>query len=469
MAKKRFFLAEGRDKLKTWQRIAAKLNWESMDSLILDNKGPGVMAFNQRKFILIHKDHRMNFQKAIKNGSSLCKKIQRLNDSPVRDRISFLSRKYGPNTSMKDAIHRLSMDVYQELYGVPFVIEEKAPPPLTEEELFLQFLESLDSEEEEPPEEPPEESPEESPEEESSSEERKKETDEVNGESQTGDDSHGGDSSSGEVPDGKSGYKSLKKDSRDLERKRKNDIRSQDHRRKKKAKAGKPGKGTGEGGVEDLGAPPDPAIVQRARKALSGLTGSSSIEMGPRVDPKEFCERLLTKRPISQAKKEESGRPAILIIADVSGSCSKFARPATKVAKACGALGIQGADIVIVSCYNPFRVENIEINGERVWTLFSSQEKMDSVNDFMEFMKQKGITIEGVIGIGDDDEHDTYLEFCEKTNWVIQLDNYKCSYLKRPRLVKNSALPKNMHIFDGCRNEESMLYALERAVRRVGG
>ena len=97
-------------------------------------------------------------------------------------------------------------------------------------------------------------------------------------------------------------------------------------------------------------------LVRQARSALSRLVDGEN-QSGPRYDWTEFSKRLVTGRPVYPARKEEDGRPAVLILADVSGSCSAFSDVALMVAKAAAKSGVNGADVVIVAHSNGYPQE----------------------------------------------------------------------------------------------------------------
>ncbi len=67
-----------------------------------------------------------------------------------------------------------------------------------------------------------------------------------------------------------------------------------------------------------------PELLREARRRLAALVMDGEGEASPRRDYADFCVRLKTFRNPAPARKEESSRPAILILPDVSGSCAGF-------------------------------------------------------------------------------------------------------------------------------------------------
>jgi hypothetical protein len=180
-----------------------------------------------------------------------------------------------------------------------------------------------------------------------------------------------------------------------------------------------------------------PKLLKLCRQRLAALVGDSSQQHSPRRDYTEFCVRLKTYRNPQPARKEEEGRPVILLLADVSGSCASFSNESVKVAKAASKLGVQGTDILVVSHYNGTPHE-MEING-KVVDVRSIQPKAvkktadngcnwgNSSGWYETLMQRYSITV--CIALGDWDGSLEYAYIaqhpqCEKFIW---LDNAHCS------------------------------------------
>ena len=321
--------------------------------------------------------------------------------------------------------------------------------------------------------------------EEASGEERKKDTDEVDGSTQTGDETHGGDRSSGEVPDSQSqsgGDRSSGEvpDSQSQSGEPQADTRAEAQKalRKTRRAQQRHGNGRGRGGFAAFGTL-DRSLVRRARAALAALARAGASAVSARYDHTELVKRLVSHRPLLPARREETGRPVILVIADVSGSCASFAAPACDVAQACGALGVPGADVVTVRCYNVWEVQEVRVN-HRPMAFDAAQ--IATPGAFADWIARTvGGQIEVVIGLGDSDEYTTYESFANlpSVERMIWLDNYGSKRLentptRRQRIAANwrgegggafaPAANRKLTYMVGCGNAEAMVVGVEKAL-----
>jgi hypothetical protein len=220
-----------------------------------------------------------------------------------------------------------------------------------------------------------------------------------------------------------------------------------------------------------------PKLLKLCRQRLAALVGDSSQQNSPRRDYTEFCVRLKTYRNPQPARKEEEGRPVILLLADVSGSCASFSEESVKVAKAASKLGIQGADILVVSHYNGTPHE-MEINSEVVDVRSIKAKAVKKTADngcnwgnssgwYETLMQRYNITV--CIALGDWDGSLEYAYIaqhpqCEKFIW---LDNAHCSsrgtvqdrtkfaldhYAKNFTGIKIPVLRQKLIYRDGCKD-----------------
>lgn len=222
------------------------------------------------------------------------------------------------------------------------------------------------------------------------------------------------------------------------------------------------------------------SLVKRAGKAIGRLTDGGENETGPRYDWKEFSIRLKSYRPLSPARKEETGRPAILVLADVSGSCAGFSDRALLVAQAVGKLGLPGQDIIVVAHSNG-SPEEWAVNG-------GGPAPIDIPWDASIAWYEKSLqhfTLQAVIALGDWDAEWLYHSLAEKAHIkrFVWLDNWSCRTLPptvRPDLFKasrfgnpwrfgepwGSAAKNKTTYVVGCDTAEDFLTGLKLALKR---
>lgn len=177
----------------------------------------------------------------------------------------------------------------------------------------------------------------------------------------------------------------------------------------------------------------DPAIARQARRALARLLEGGETESGPRYDWQEFCERLVTFRPLAPARREEEGRPAILVLADVSGSCSSFSGESVIVARAVATLGMPGADVIVVSHSNGFP-EEWQVNGGKPREVGSiGWDDTETALDWYERTLRR-YRVEAVVALGDWDAEWLYrhLALQPAVRRFVWLDNWSCTVFGRP-------------------------------------
>jgi hypothetical protein len=104
-------------------------------------------------------------------------------------------------------------------------------------------------------------------------------------------------------------------------------------------------------------------LVREVRAALQRLVGDAVQDDGPRMDVPRSVTRLLACRSDWVVRREEQGRPALLVLVDVSGSCSRFCGDSVRIAAAVAADGLQGADVLVVVHSNGYP-EEAAINNE---------------------------------------------------------------------------------------------------------
>lgn len=171
----------------------------------------------------------------------------------------------------------------------------------------------------------------------------------------------------------------------------------------------------------------DAKLLKLCRQRLAALAGESSQDYSPRRDYAEFCVRLKTYRNPAPARREEQGRPVILIMADVSGSCASFSGQSVAVAKAASSLGVPGADVLVLSHSNGYPCE-LEHNGRtlRIDSIGSQSgyEHAHENESWYNALTEK-FQIQAVIALGDWDAADDYARLAQHptVERFIWLDN----------------------------------------------
>lgn len=125
---------------------------------------------------------------------------------------------------------------------------------------------------------------------------------------------------------------------------------------------------------------PDQKLVRRARRAFARMVHGGEGAPGPRWEGRKIATKTAAFLRAWDAgdRKPEDGRPAILVLPDVSGSMSAFAGEVVKLAVAVGRLGVPGSDVVVVVHSNGYP-EELVVNGrllEELDCYFSSFEEI---------------------------------------------------------------------------------------------
>lgn len=89
----------------------------------------------------------------------------------------------------------------------------------------------------------------------------------------------------------------------------------------------------------------DSKLAERLRSILDKYVGNFDLNAIPLWDGKKLVKRLLSNRTLQEARKEQEGRPSILFMNDISGSCQETSEDITLVANSACLLGTIDADI----------------------------------------------------------------------------------------------------------------------------
>ena len=183
----------------------------------------------------------------------------------------------------------------------------------------------------------------------------------------------------------------------------------------------------------------DPRVVARLRALLERLRLGGETEAGPRVDHRKFSAKVAGYlRPVTPADHRlEEGRPALLVLPDVSGSMSAVSRDVLAAALALARTGASGWDVVAVVHSNGFP-EWVIVNTrdpEEVRQEGDPQEQLQQALRLYERLLAR-FQVRAVIVCADWDGEWLYRKLAQNP-WVqrlIWLDPWSCSRM-RPRAV----------------------------------
>jgi len=214
---------------------------------------------------------------------------------------------------------------------------------------------------------------------------------------------------------------------------------------------------------------PPPDEVRRVRAAMAQLVAfGGQGETSPRWDTSELVKRLISRRPLWPARRDEEGRPSILVLPDVSGSCYAIARESLRLARAVALLGVPGAEVLIVSHVNG-KPHEIQVGTSAPIVEVSVSEEFAALTGFYQRLI-KTYMVEAVVAVGDSDAEDVYrwLSSHPAISRLVWLDNSFCRRLERPRSAPLTRWPaparqKTTRLV-GCKKER-FAEALELALR----
>jgi hypothetical protein len=215
---------------------------------------------------------------------------------------------------------------------------------------------------------------------------------------------------------------------------------------------------------------------------LVGNTGNTGGNVGPIpvYDSRRLVKRLLVKRPLPNALKEDviSGRPVTLILPDVSPPCAKQAQAACDIANAAGYAGVSGSDVLVlphsngcieehVDAYMPwFNGRPVDVRGTALRTLFRTI-----------ITGKSSYKLRVVIAVGDHDAVDMYEQLAglRQVTRLIWLHNASGRHGGlRNRVVTSTPedcpgwVPdslKKLSLIWGCHSQRRMLKGLALSLR----
>jgi hypothetical protein len=206
----------------------------------------------------------------------------------------------------------------------------------------------------------------------------------------------------------------------------------------------------------------------------TGVAGDQLAPI-PVLSPRKVVKRMVVRRPLSNALKEDcnSGRPVTLFLPDVSPSCACQAQIACDISNAAGYAGVSGSDVLV------FPHSNGEVESEYVpW--FNGRPKLVHRREVQALFREittgaAAYDIRVVVVIGDHDAVELYGQIAERRqvrrfvwlhNW--KTDNYRPKVTPPDSLAHLSwsleAKAKTTFV-TGCVNQETILGGLELSLK----
>jgi len=201
----------------------------------------------------------------------------------------------------------------------------------------------------------------------------------------------------------------------------------------------------------------DRAMIARARRAFRRMLLGGETKPGPRWNARAVATKTAGYlRPWTVSdRRRESGRPALLMLPDVSGSMGRLSSNVVAFAVACYGTLSEG-DIVCVS----------HSNGEPV----EYMPDMLSNMDYEQIIRQRNVR--AIVIAADHDGEDTFFQLAHLVPRVYWLSPFGCNQMERPRIRDTRQvladwpedIQRRVLYADGCGDPESCLTAMEMMI-----
>ena len=201
----------------------------------------------------------------------------------------------------------------------------------------------------------------------------------------------------------------------------------------------------------------DRVMIARARCVFRRMLLDGKTKPGSRWNARAVATKTagyLRSWTVSD-RRRESGRPALLILPDVSGSMGKLARSVIAFALACYGTLAEG-DIVCVSHSNAVPIEYMP-------------DRLSGMH-YEEIIRQRNVR--AIVIAADHDGEDTFFQLAHLVPRVYWLSPFGCNQMERPRIRDTRKvladwqdnIRQRVMYADGCGDPESCLTALEMMV-----
>jgi len=201
----------------------------------------------------------------------------------------------------------------------------------------------------------------------------------------------------------------------------------------------------------------DRAMIARARRAFRRMLLGGETKPGPRWNARAIAIKsagYLRSWTVDD-RRRESGRPALLVLPDVSGSMGRLSRNVIAFALACYGTLAEG-DIVCVSHSNAVPIEYMP---DRLSGMY-----------YEEIIRQRNVR--AIVIAADHDGEDTFFQLAHLVPRVYWLSPFGCNQMERPRIRDTRKvlarwpddIRQRVMYADGCGDPDSCLTALEMMV-----
>ena len=201
----------------------------------------------------------------------------------------------------------------------------------------------------------------------------------------------------------------------------------------------------------------DRAMIARARRAFRRMLLGGETRPGPRWNARAVSTKTagyLRSWTVND-RRRESGRPALLVLPDISGSMGRLSRNVIAFALACYGTLTEG-DIVCVS----------HSNGEPVEYM---PDKLSGM-DYEQIIQRRNVR--AIVIAADHDGEDTFFQLAHLVPRVYWLSPFGCNQMERPRIRDTRQvladwpedIQRRVLYADGCGDPESCLTAMEMMI-----
>jgi chemotaxis protein histidine kinase CheA len=218
-----------------------------------------------------------------------------------------------------------------------------------------------------------------------------------------------------------------------------------------------------------------PKLRQQLAELINRLVSTSGtageeVAPTPMIDSRKLVKRMLVRRPLANALKEDvqRGRPVTLFLPDISPSCAAQAQDACDIANAAGYAGVAGSDVLVL----PHSNGCVEY-GEGYTPWFNGKPAPLDKKQYADLLEQvlqgkSRYRIRVVVAVGDHDAEEMYKELLRlrqitKLIWLHSDINSRGEGRAAP--APTGARPDwasdRLHMVYGCINMKEMLNGLK--------